>query len=78
MNIIQEKLILSDYTTHHRQRSQIDPDVMITTHTSMTCPSCKEKGQCPEHGQTLICGNCGLSMRTQGNSLYCEMEVEDE
>jgi hypothetical protein len=72
MNIIKERLCLSDYQISGRAQSKINPRDTVGIECGIGCPKCSIINKNLEHGETTLC-KCGLKMIVYGNSLHCEL-----
>ena len=75
IELIKEKLVLSDYVIYHETTSKIDPTAKIfdIDFNTIKCPYCKYEQRVPKHGETIICPKYGMEMTAWGNSLKCRL-----
>ena len=77
-NIIRERLMRSDYARYRRVASLLDPLKTLNKQVAWGCPVCRRvNGGELEHGATVCCGGCGLSVTAWGNSLDCWISAAD-
>jgi len=77
-NIIREQLVRGDYVIYSRVESLLDLSKMLESEVAWGCPVCRRTNEGKlEHGKTVRCGGCGLSVATWGNSLDCWISTAD-
>ena len=64
-----ESLTYHNYTIKQERKSQYVDGLTISDGYRMRCPACGKVRADIDHGETVKCMGCGLSMQVYGNNL---------